>query len=247
MLAVQPSHVISGWQQLKREPKKPTNTEVRHFLEHVKWLKSWVTQPPAVDHIHVAKYHQYVDEARALDAGDIKAIKHRKRYALMVVLFHAQLGKALDDAVDMFTRKLRKIHFGAEEQLREYYLAHQKRAEKLVSQLRDVLEAFQEGDSDQDRGKNIAAAMHDKPEQIIAECEEHMAYTGNNYLPFMLTPYQTHRPLLLSCLELLDLESSTVDLSLIEAIRFILLNRQSHKEWLSIASENMNLKWITER
>lgn len=247
MLTVQPSHVISGWQQLKREPKKPTNTEVRHYLEHVKWLKSWVTQLPAVDHIPVAKYHQYVDEARALDAGDIKAIKHSKRYALMVVLFHAQLCKALDDAVDMFTRKLRKIHFGAEEQLREYYLAHQKRAEKLVSQLRDVLEAFQEGDSDQDRGKNIAAAMHDKPEQLIAECEEHMAYAGNNYLPFMLTPYQTQRPLLLNCLELLDLESSTADLSLIEAIRFILLNRQSHKEWLSIASENINLKWVPEK
>lgn len=247
MLLPHPVHQISGWQQLKREPKKPTNTEIKYYLEHVKWLKSWAGQLPTVSHIPIVKYHQYVDEARALDTPDLRAIKPSKRYALMIVLFHAQLGKALDDAVDMFVRKLRKIHYGAEEQLRDYYLEHQKRAEKLVSQLRDVLEAFQEGADDQERGKNIAAAIHENPELLIAECEEHMAYAGNNYLPFLLNPYQTQRPLLLNCIELLNLESSTADSSLTEAIQFILQNRQSHKEWLSIINANLNLKWVPEK
>lgn len=146
MLTVAPNQLLSGWQQLKQEPKKPTNTEVRQYLDHVKWLKSWATELPAVDHIPMVKRTQYVHEARALDATDLRATQHNKRYALMVLLFHAQLCKALYDAVDMFVRKLRKIHTGAEEQLQQYYLEHQKRAEKLVSQLRDVLEAFQEGD-----------------------------------------------------------------------------------------------------
>lgn len=216
MLIPHPVHQISGWQQLKREPKKPTNTEIKYYLEHVKWLKSWAGQLPIVSHIPIVKYHQYVDEARALDATDLRTMKPSKRYGLMVVLFHAQLGKALDDAVDMFVRKLRKIHSGAEEQLRDYYLEHQKRAEKLVSQLRDVLEAFQEGDNDQERGSKIAAAIHESPELLIAECEEHMAYAGNNFLPFLLNPYQTQRPLLLNCIELLNLESSTADNSLID-------------------------------
>jgi hypothetical protein len=117
----------------------------------------------------------------------------------------------------MFVRKMRKIHSGAVEQLQLYYQEHQKRAEKLVSQLRDVLEAFQDGETDQDRDQRIAGAMHDDPERLIAECEEHMAYAGNNYLPFMLAPYQTQRPLLLNCLGLLDLESTSADLSLIDA------------------------------
>ncbi len=247
MLAVAPDQLISGWQQLKQDPKKPTNTEVRQYLEHVKWLKSWATELPAVDHIPVVKRTQYVHEARALDAADLKAVQHNKRYALMVMLFHAQLSKALDDAVDMFIRKLRKIHSGAEEQLQQYYLDHQKRAEKLVSQLRNVLEAFQEGETDQERGKRIAAAMHGEPEHLLAECEEHLAYAGNNYLPFMLVPYQAQRPLMLNCLSLLDLESTTADLSLIDAIRFVLANRQSHKEWLPIAGTSINLKWIPDK
>jgi hypothetical protein len=81
-------------------------------------------------------------------------------------------GASGADAVDMFIRKLRKIHSGAEEQMQRYYLEHQKRAEKLVSQLRDVLEAFQDGETDQERGTKIASAMHDESELLLAECEE---------------------------------------------------------------------------
>ena len=103
---------------------------------------------------------------------------------------------------------------------------------------------FKKGADDQERGKNIAAAIHENPERLIAECEEHMAYAGNNYLPFLLNPYQTQRPLLLNCIELLNLESSTVDSSLTEAIQFILQNRI--KKWLSIINANLNLNWVPE-
>jgi hypothetical protein len=41
-------------------------------------------------------------------------------------------------------------------------------------------------------------------------------------------PYQTQRPLLLNCLGLLNLESTSADLPLIAAIRFILANHQGN-------------------
>lgn len=247
MLVSAPQVAMSGWQQLKQEPKKPTNTEVRQYLEHLQWLKSWATELPAIGHIPIIKRSQFVHEARALDAGDMKALKQDKRYALMVLLFHAQLSKSLDDAAEMYIRKLRKIHSGAEEQLRQYYLEHQKRAEKLIIQLRDVLEAFVEGETDEDRGARIAAAFHDEPGNLLHECDEHIAYAGNNYLPFMLAPYQTQRPLLLNCISLLNLESTSADQSLIDAIRFVLAHRQSHRDCLSIAGTNVNLKWIPDK
>ena len=68
----------SGWLKLKREPKKPTNPEVRAYLEHLAWLKAWVARLPVIDHIAAPKLHQYVLEARAL----------------AVVLIHAQLRSA---------------------------------------------------------------------------------------------------------------------------------------------------------
>lgn len=53
MLLPAPQQAMSGWQQLKQDPKKPTNMEVRQYLEHLQWLKSWSTELPAVAHIPV--------------------------------------------------------------------------------------------------------------------------------------------------------------------------------------------------
>jgi hypothetical protein len=74
-----------------------------------------------------------------------------------------------------------------------------------------------------------------------------MAYAGNNYLPFMLASYQAQRALLLNCLSLLELESTTADQSLIDAIRFVLKHRQSYREYLSTIKYGINLKWIPEK
>ncbi|NHZ66818.1 DUF4158 domain-containing protein [Massilia genomosp. 1] len=73
MLTPAPVRGMSGWQQMKQDPKKPTNTEVRIYLQHLQWLKSWSTELPAVAHIPVVKRSQYVHEARALDVADMKA------------------------------------------------------------------------------------------------------------------------------------------------------------------------------
>ena len=122
MLIVAPDQTFSGWQQLKQEPKKPTNSEVRQYLDHVAWLKTYSVDLPEVTHIPVVKRNQYMHEARALEAGDLRNTQKNKRYALMVILFHTQLSRVLDDAVEMFVRKLRKLHSGAEEKLQQYYL-----------------------------------------------------------------------------------------------------------------------------
>ena len=237
----------SAWNQLKREPKKPTNNEVRSYLEHVQWLKSWVQRLPKIDNIPVAKYRQYVLEARALDATDLKDLRPAKRYALMIIMVHAQLCKALDDAADIFIRKLRNLHSTAEENLKQYHLDHRQQTEKLVGQFRDVLQAFQNSHTDQERGANIAAVMRGEPKLLLAECEEHLSYADNNYLPFIIASYHPQRPLLLNCLSLLDLASTSSDQTLVHAIRFVLQHRQSHKSHLEVTFDEISLKWLPDK
>jgi len=48
LLKVPASATHSGWQALKREPKKPTNKEVREYLQHIRYLRHLVDQLPAV-------------------------------------------------------------------------------------------------------------------------------------------------------------------------------------------------------
>ncbi|WP_374350674.1 DUF4158 domain-containing protein, partial [Chitinimonas sp.] len=48
LLVVPPGALHSGWEALKREPKKPTNGEVRQYLQHIRHLKHLAQQFPLV-------------------------------------------------------------------------------------------------------------------------------------------------------------------------------------------------------
>lgn len=79
-----------------------------------------------------------------------------------------------------------------------------------------------------------------------------MSYAGNNYYPFMLSPYQSLRPLLLNCLELIHFQSTTKDQSIIKAIEFTLANQSSHKVRLELLDSQgkrneLQLHWIPEK
>ena len=55
LLVSPPGIEISGWQRLKREVRKPTNKEIRSYLQHLKWLRDIVERLPSVQAIPVTK------------------------------------------------------------------------------------------------------------------------------------------------------------------------------------------------
>tara|TARA_Y100000994_G_scaffold172581_1_gene142289 strand:- start:10 stop:516 length:507 start_codon:yes stop_codon:yes gene_type:complete len=97
------SGTYSDWQRLKREPKKPTNKAIRSYLHHVKWLRALETQMPTLS-LPTAKYRQFMLEARALDAKEMRDLRPNKRYALAVILIRSQHGQALDDVAELFIK-----------------------------------------------------------------------------------------------------------------------------------------------
>jgi hypothetical protein len=93
--------------QLKQESKKPTNKEVKRYIEHILWLKNWIKNIQDISHIPVSKHLQFTLEARALTITQMKELKPNKRYALTVILIHSQLNRTLDDIVEILIKKLR--------------------------------------------------------------------------------------------------------------------------------------------
>ena len=77
---------------------------------------------------------------------------------------------------------------------------------------------------------------------LLAECEEHMAYAGRNYLPFLLQPYATARPLLLNCLEIMGLRSTSQDTGMVRMIEVLLSLRQQRRELLEVASLGLDVE-----
>ncbi len=211
----------SGWNALKREPKRPTNKEVRFYLQHIRRLQHLGEQLPAVN-IPVPKLKQFRAMARALDASELAELSPTKRYALATIFIRSQYAKTLDDAADLFIRLFQNLENAAQQKLLAYQIEHAKRADALIGQLKDVLEAYQLDGTDTQRVDAIGGTLIADVATLLAECEEHMAYAGRNYLPFLLQPYATARPLLLNCLEIMGLRSTSQDTGMVRMIEVLL-------------------------
>src|SRR3546814_5218536 len=95
---------------------------------------------------------------------------------------------------------------------------------------------MQDGESAKKRVENMERVLGDDPEQWIIQCDEHAAFAGNNYLPFMLKPYGDKRALLYQCLDVLELQSSSQDDTLVRAIAWIREWRTARREPLDPAA-----------
>ncbi|MFP5325810.1 MAG: Tn3 family transposase, partial [Gammaproteobacteria bacterium] len=99
----------------------------------------------------------------------------------------------------------------AQQKLIAYQLEHSKRADALIGQLREILQAYQVEGTDTQRVDAIEGVLVADIGLLMSECDEHMAYAGRNYLPFLLAPYGTLRPLLFNCLEIMGLRAASQD------------------------------------
>lgn len=239
----------SQWEQLKREPKQPNVREVASFLTHIEAVRKLADGLPQPENVSVSKRTQFVLEARALNVREMMALKSIKRYVLAVLLIHAQLQKAVDDIAEIFIRSVRNMHNVARDRLKEYQLEHVEQGEALIAQFREVLTALDDGGSDPERIEKMRGVLGDDPTTWIERCDEHMAFAGNNFYPFMLQPYRSKRTLLFQCLDAMLLKSSSTDESLLRAIAWISQYRSSHKEHVRADAGFgvIELDWLTDK
>ena len=194
------------WNMLKREPKKPTNKETRSYLQHIRRLQLLVEQLPQPD-IPIPKLKQYRYIARSLNASEMAELKPQKRYALAVIYIRAQFAQTLDDAADLFMRMLQNLDNQARNKLGEYQQEHQQRTDRLIGQLKEVLLAYQINGTDHQRVEAIGSSLIADADDLVAICDEHMAYAGRNHLPFLIQPYKAVRAQLLNCIEIINPQS----------------------------------------
>jgi len=240
----------SVWDSLKREPKQPNVREVTDFLQHIDAMIGLAENLPVTEHIAATKREQLVLEARALDLAEMRALKPLKRYTLAVLLIQTQLQKAMDDVAEIFIKTIRNLHNVAEERLRQYHLQQAEQVERLIGQFREVLTVFSEDGTNDQRVARVEKSLDGDLESWITECDEHMAYAGNNYYPFMLAGYIGKRSLLFKCLEALTLRSSSQDDSLLRTVSLVQKYRSSHREHLSIAETGLDtlaLDWMPDK
>jgi hypothetical protein len=92
--------------------------------------------------------------------------------------------------------------------------------------------AYGKEGSTEERVVAMESVIGERRDQILQDCEEHLAHVGNNYQPFLWPFYKSHRAQLFRLLSAMEFRSSSQDRSLEEALRFLKQHEASRGEWL---------------
>ena len=248
------SNSKTPWYELKQDPGKPILKNLKALVWRLKWLSELNTYQGALEHIPNVKLKHFATEAMSLDAARMKELEPHKRYTLAAALIATQSARTLDDLASMFIRRMQKIHVRAKEALDKYREEYQARTDRLITTLRDVVVAYStEGEVSQ-RFTEIEKALGENPDQLLSECEAHIAYAGNNYYPFLWRFYRSHRAILFQILQQIQLRSTTQDKSIETSIQFLIDHQGSRADWLDVVKTEKNqavqlldLEWIPKK
>jgi TnpA family transposase len=244
----------SLWQKIKLDPGAPTLKEFRLLIERLKWLKSlclheaelFATIPPV-------KIRHFAREAASLDAARMLEMEDEKCCALVAALVQRQIARCLDDLGEMIIRRMRKAHAQARTALADYLWHHQPDTDRLISVLHKLLQAWQQAPDPQSKVILWDQIIGDRAEALLTDCQAHAVHAHRNYLPFLWQFFQNPRQTLFSILTEVELRSTLPDDSLCRNLSFLLTQRASRKEWLSLpdgSSETrpaLSLTWIPDK
>ena len=129
----------SAFQDLKEVPKKPSLTHLDLLLDHLEWLQGLTIRGEALRQIPAALVRHFAAEAKVLHVNELRVVQPAKRYTLLICLLYRQL-RPRDDVVDMFVKRMMKIHNRARERLLQIQARQRETAEHLISTLAGMLE-----------------------------------------------------------------------------------------------------------
>ena len=260
LLVADPATRRSPFDRLKDPARAATIGKLKARLKHLADLDAVGPTEAWLAGVPMAKVGHFAGEARLTDAADMKKpgeAGEAKRLTLLAAMVHTLRVSARDEVTDMFCKRMAIIHRKGRERLEELREAHRAESERLLEVFGDVLAAAREataaeegsaeGDtdagavSDADRGQAATRAgvlvlkaleSGGGLEQLSAAHEAVAAHHGNNYLPLLERFYRSHRPVLFTLVDSLDLQAASAERGVLDAVEFIRANRDRRGEWI---------------
>ena len=69
-------------------------------------------------------------------------------------------------------------------------------------------------------------------ERLSAAHEAVAAHHGNNYLPLLEAYYKSHRPVLFTLVDAIELEATSAERAVLDALEFVRANRDRRGDWI---------------
>jgi TnpA family transposase len=255
LLWVDPATRRSEFDRLKDSAQAPTLGKFKDRLAYLAGLDVLGPTERWLEGIPPGKIAHFAGEARVTDAADMrKVLNDDKRLTLLISLVHECRTAARDEVVAMFCKRMAGLHKKGRERLEEIQAANRAETERLIGVLGEVLSAAREATTPDAAGEALEAegpgrdadgveeragrlllqVLEDAGgiDELATAAEAVSAYHGNNYLPLLERLYRSHRPVLFTLVDAIELEATSADRSVLDAVEFIRVNRDRRSDWI---------------
>lgn len=133
MLVVDPKTQKSPFANLCAAPGRASRRNLNALIDRYQWLQQLPDPTTALQSIADSKILQWSNEARRLNALELREYITPRRYTLLMAVIHDARGQVLDDLTQMLLRLVRKIEWKSDQRLAQWY---QTRRSKTDAPLR---------------------------------------------------------------------------------------------------------------
>jgi hypothetical protein len=240
-------HRQSEFNDLKKSARRPTRKHLEILLDHLEWLDSIGDMDVVLAGFSDTKIRFFCEQAMNYDVSELKECAEPKRYTLIVALIHRMQVRARDQLAEMFLRRVATIHKRAKDDLEQIRFNQREEVERLICTLDDVLTILELEPDNAAAGGRIRDYLLPEggTEPIRQSCAKVQATSGNNYLPLVWKQFKSHRSILFRLVHLLDIQPTSQDRTLIDALDVIKSYQDKHRiEWID---EPLNLTFASDR
>jgi TnpA family transposase len=193
------------------------------------------------------KVKSFAAQAKALALTDLRELKLAKRRALLVCLLYRVQVKTRDHLVEMFLKRVQKMHQSAKDKLVKLREQHLAQTESMLGVLAEILQTSAGETDTASLGERVQSVLetHGGAVALLEQCEEITAYNSDNYLPLVWRFYSRYRSVLFPLVRGLEIQSTSQDLSLTAALTVVLAHEDRRAKWLPV--DDLDLSFMSER
>jgi TnpA family transposase len=233
--------------RLKKLPQRPSRQHLEDLLDHLDWLKSFGDVDGPLAGIAPTKIRNFAQQAKALDAGELKDFAPANRCTLLLCLIHRMRVRTRDDIGEMLLKRMATIHKRAKEELVEIQLEQRQKTEKLIGRLDEVAAIAASDLSDLQTGRRVRAVLSADGgvEKLREECAAVRLWQGDNYLPLLRKHFVPLRYVLFRLVRAVELQSTTQDQALLKALEVVLAYERKRVDWIAV--DDVDLSFASDR
>ncbi len=235
LLLVDPRTHKSAFSALCASPGRPSRKNLDALIERYKWLAQLPDPTTALNAVADAKVLLWANEAKRLNALELREYVTPRRHALLLALIRAARGQTLDELTQMLLRLARKIEFKSQQHLAQWYQSRHNKTDLLIRAFRDSLIVHGQELAAQQKVARLEAllAAHGGHAALARDCEAHLRHERQNWRPFARAVFAPLRTTFLRLAGILPVHGSSTSRDLLHLFKAV-ADGASRDDYLSI-------------